>query len=41
MLESGIGHRHHQLVGRLAVGFNNDRSVLAFGVVEQWSKAFE
>ncbi len=41
MFERGIGNGNDQFVGRLAIRFNNDGAVLAFGRVEQRPHPFE
>src|SRR3984893_13292657 len=41
MFECGVGHGNDQFIGRLAVRFNNNGAVLAFGRIEQWSHPFE
>src|SRR6266404_6373822 len=41
MFERGIGHGYHNFVRRLAISFDNDRSVLAFRGVEQRAEAID
>ena len=41
MFERSIRHGHDQFVWRLAVRFNNDRSIFAFRRIEQRSKPIE
>ena len=41
MFERGIGYGHNQLVGRLAVGLNNNGAILALGRIEQRPEPLE
>ena len=41
MLERGIGHRHHDLIGREAIGLDDDRPAFALCRVEQRTELFE
>ena len=41
MFERSVGDSDDQLIGRLAIGFNNDGAVLALGRVQQWPDSVE